>query len=188
MARGKLGVLFAFLRGRIGDVVIRHHRDGRVSAARRPNPSAVPRTHAQRKRENLFGEAVAWASEMLKEPGVRAHYQEVAKRKRKRIYDLLKSDFMRPPRVEGVDVGGYSGAPGDVIKIKARDNVKVKGVSVRLLLEDGEVLEEGEAVERFRRWRYTARRPAPEGTTVRIVATAVDFPGGSHTLEEEVNV
>lgn len=188
MARGRLGVLFAFLRGRIGDVVIRHHNDGNISAARRPKPSSVPRTQAQRKRESLFADAVAWASEMLKEPGVRAHYEKVANRKGKRIYDLLKSDFMRPPKVDRVDVSGYSGAPGDVIKIRARDNVKVTAVRLKLHLEDGEVLEEGEAVERFRRWTYTARRPAPEGTTIRIVATAMDRPGGSHTLEAEATV
>lgn len=187
MAKGRLGVLFAHLSGTIGDVVIRRHKDGTV-VARRPKRSDVPRTPAQRRREMILREAVAWARQMLNEPRVRALYDKVAKRKGKRTYDLMKSDFMRPPRVQRVDVSEYSGSPGEVIKIKAEDNVKVTGVNVSLLLEDGEVLEEGDAEETFRGWRYTTRREAPAGTTVRVVATAMDRPGGSHTLETEVGL
>lgn len=187
MARGKLGVLFAHLSGRVGDVVIRRHKDG-ITVARRPKPSELPPSPARLARRERFSRAVAWASRFLRDPDTRAHYEALAKRKGKRTYDLMKSDFLKPPVVEQVDVSDYSGGRGDLIKIKARDNVMVTAVRVSLLLEDGETLEEGDATETYRGWTYKARRPAPAGSTVRIVATATDRPGGDHTLEVDVDL
>jgi hypothetical protein len=67
-------------------------------------------------------------------------------------YNLAMADWFNRPQFREIDLTGWKGAPGDVIRVKAYDDVKVVEVRVRLSSDDGIVLEEGLATETGALW------------------------------------
>ena len=88
-------------------------------------------------------------------------------------------DAYYPPEVTAITTGGYSGLPGELIRIEATDNIRVTGVRVEIRTGAGKLVESGEAADdgSGENWTYrtTAVNPALPGST--ITATARDHPG-----------
>lgn len=95
-------------------------------------------------------------------------------------YYIAIVDWFEAPHVLEINVDAWTGKPGQTIRVKARDNVGVAGVSVVIRDQDENVLECGEAVpsEGGRRWwKYTTRAYVRMEPFPIVEATARDLAG-----------
>ncbi len=95
-------------------------------------------------------------------------------------YTLAVADWYVAPRVIEINIDGWTGKAGEVIRVKARDNVMV--ARVRLVIRDsqGQILEMGEAVQAKAGgvwWNYATQSPVPLTPFPSVQAIAFDLPG-----------
>lgn len=97
-------------------------------------------------------------------------------------------DALRSPIVRSINTEQYHGLPEDEIFIHAVDDFMVKSVLVTIMDDDGNVIEQGEAVQSVLSfsWVYEARieNPYPRGCTIRV--TAKDLPGNEGSLQSVI--
>jgi hypothetical protein len=131
-------------------------------------------------RENLR-EAVAFAQ--------MAENEEVYINRAREIgstpYNIAIVDWFGAPRVLEIDVDGWTGKPGEIIRVKARDNVAVVGVSVVIRDTQNHVLEEGEAIQVKAGgawWHYTTQTRVTLEPFPTVEATAQDLRGNADTF------
>jgi hypothetical protein len=100
-------------------------------------------------------------------------------------HNLAVSDYLHAPVIEALDLESYTGRPGDVIWILARDDFKIMRIALQILTVDRQIVEEGEAEWNAgaARWVYTARTEVRPETTVLIEAAAMDLPGNRGTAK-----
>jgi hypothetical protein len=170
--RGKLGNVVFFTRN--GKTFMRMASEG--GRKRKPTPQ-------QNKITSKFSEAVKYARAVLETPELKKLYT-ARDYKSRGVYQLAFRDAFHAPEVSAINIERYHGLAGDEVPICATDNFKVKSVLVTIIDAEGNVLEQGEAVESFGiSWLYesTIDNAAPKGCTVR--ATARDLPGNEGSLE-----
>lgn len=91
-----------------------------------------------------------------------AHTQEAyvnkARKSEVTAYTIAMTDWFEAPEVLEINVDAWTGKPGQTIRVKARDNVMVAGVTVIIRDMDDNVLEMGEALQSQSGntwWHYT---------------------------------
>lgn len=91
------------------------------------------------------------------------------------------ADWFCGPKVLEIDIDGWTGRQGQVIRVKAKDNVGVSRLTVEIRDADGNLLESGEAEHLSAGsswWRYTTQsRIDTKPCFPCIEATAWDLPG-----------
>ncbi len=180
MARARLNPVIEELRGQIGELVFKRYGD-RVVISKKPDMSRVKPSAAQTAHRKRFRRATVYAKVVMADPEMRALYEATARERGQPVYNVAIADFFSAPSVDGVDLAGYTGAPGDEVVVWASDDFGVVGVRVVLRDADGGVVEEGDAVESpggSGRWVYVATTAVAAGTVVRVGVRAVDRPGG----------
>jgi hypothetical protein len=81
------------LSGKMGDVVFRtNKKTGTITMSKIPDMSKVKWSKAQKAHRRRFKKAVEYAKKAKTQPKVWAAYQALAKKKRKRAWDLAVSD------------------------------------------------------------------------------------------------
>ncbi len=170
-----------------GNMVFRRRKSGKIVIAKAPKKSDVPPSEKQRELRNKFARGTAYAKRVRDNAELYALYA-MAVEGDQIPTNLAVRDSYTPPRVKSIDVSGYSGLPGDSIRIKAVDDFRVDRVRVQLLAPAGNVWEEGEAVQSgdTDTWVYTATEPNKQlkGALVRVVA--FDLPGNEGVLETKL--
>ena len=117
-------------------------------------------------------------------PEMCARYRERAKLLNKPAYAVRTADYMHPPVIESVILAGYTGRPGEVILVRAKDDFEVKDVTVTLRLPGGEILESGTAqptsgdAELF---LYRTTAAPSRGSEVTVTVVARDWPNNEAT-------
>lgn len=172
--------------GKIGDQFVARKWKGIYIIAAAPNfPESREFTEGQIAQQNRFREAVYYSRAMLADPEMAALYESEAEGKDLTPYNAAVRDYLKPPRLLEVDLSGYTGAPGEQIRVKAVDDVLVKSVTVAIIV-DGEILEQGEASQdgvNKLLWVYTTREASDASCLVRVTAT--DLPGNQVVGEAE---
>ena len=163
------------LSGKLDGWVYRNLGDQTIVAAA-PTRSKRKPTKAQQKQRDQFAEAIHYAKRILEDPSQRYVYEAMARQQGRRADKLLASDFLTPPVVELIELAGYGGRVGDVIKVIASDDVEVVSVEISIQTTGGQVLEQGRATKVHGVWCYTATAAVPPGTRVAIIAVAKDRP------------
>lgn len=179
MANVKLNPILERIRGQVGDLVFRRFQ-GRTILSRKPDLAGVVPSEAQLAHKERFRQAALYGKVVMADAAQKSLYVEAAKERGKPVFSLTVADYLNPPVVTGVDLSGYAGVVGDAITIAAVDDFEVSGVQVQLSDGDGSELEAGSALrgqDGF--WVYTATTAVAPGTTVRVVVTAIDRPGGT---------
>lgn len=95
-------------------------------------------------------------------------------------YYIAIVDWFSAPKVLQINVDAWSGEPGQVIRIKARDNIGVTGVFVVIRDTQGNILEMGDAVQSRLGspwWKYTTRACVRMNPFPTVTATARDLAG-----------
>jgi hypothetical protein len=165
--------------GMMGGIVFRC-RGNMSIMSKRPDCSRVVKTKAQKDNMKRFAAAIIYAKGVLKDPELREKYENIRKENQS-IWNAAISNFLSKPKVEEIDVDGYEGLQGNVIKISAWDKYKVVAVIVTILNFMGHVIESGAAVARplsgGMEWDYktTVMNPSYKGS--RVVVRVVDLPG-----------
>jgi len=164
--------IFAYGLTRSGKIVIADQPkfdDHRVSAEARGSH-----------RESLR-EAVNFAQMAVEEEA----YINKAREMGTTAYNIAIVDWLGAPKVLEIDVDNWTGEVGQVIRVKARDNVMVAGVSVVIRDADENVLEEGAAVQSrdgSAWWNYTTRFRMKMTPFPIVEATARDLPGNTDSF------
>ena len=152
------------LSGKLGDqFVIRKLRDGRTIVCNKPNFSNRKLSKDQKEHHRRFKEAAAYARSASRTEPI---YAQLAEGTMKNAYNIALGDWFNPPVIQRV--GRY----GTAIRIWVTDDVRVAGVQVLVLDEEGKILEKGEATQsRGDWWEYV---PSAEG---KVVVEARDLAG-----------
>jgi hypothetical protein len=101
-------------------------------------------------------------------------------------FNVAFKDFQRPPQVTSLETDKYTGVPGSVVLVKAKDDCKVTGVTVRIVSAAGILIEEGEAVFntlRNGKWVYAATQNNPALAGCKVTAIAKDIPNNEGLKE-----
>ena len=179
MAKAKLNPVLQTLVGALGDVVFK--RNGVVS--KRPVFKNRVFTPAQRQNQSRFKQGTFYVKVAKEDSVIWEAYRKAARGERGPATAIAMSDFFNPPRVDRIDVNGYDGSAGGTILVHASDDFGVIRVEVTVSDGEGNMVEQGEAVQGSRSvWRYTSTVAVTPGTTLHIDATAYDRPGHSGTL------
>lgn len=100
-------------------------------------------------------------------------------------YNVAVADLLNAPDIEEINLSGYAGNPGDIIKITATDDFGVVAVNLKIENSDGTLVEQGAAVNNGAEWIYTATTLNPDLTGDKITVTASDAPAN---LTEESKI
>ena len=95
-------------------------------------------------------------------------------------YALAVADWYGAPRVLEIDVDHWTGKVGEMIRVKARDNVMVASVTLVIRDPDGQILEIGEALQSTAGsawWNYSTQSLIPMTPFPIVQAIAFDLPG-----------
>jgi hypothetical protein len=105
----------------------------------------------------------------------------------KRPFNIAVADWFHAPEILEVNLSGWNGPAGGLVRVRAIDDVQVKRVIVRFNDAAGELLEEGAATEAGALWwNYASVTPMTGAVTVTV--TAVDLPGNMAESSQEKTV
>jgi hypothetical protein len=187
MAKQKNNVVTHGLSGTVGGMLVfRQTATGTVVQS--PPRVSGKSTEAQKEHRRKFQRAVLYGKAVAADPARRQEYEAVAHRRNRAPYNVAVADFLHAPEIEVIDVSGYHGQPGDVIRIEATDDFAVKEVKVVITNPDGSIVEEGFAQPgalNFE-WIYTTvvDNPSPAGDRIEVYAS--DIPGNISKAEETI--
>jgi len=91
---------------------------------------------------------------------------------------------MHSPEILDIDLAGYTGQPGEMIRVRARDDLQVNRVSVLIADANDELVEQGDAAQGAVEdwwWEYTTTA-ACATESAKVVAHVEDLAG--HFAEE----
>ncbi len=173
-------------RGKLGNQFVYKQRGDDTIIARMPskNKDVVP-TEGQELARDRFTMAANYAKGAIENPELKFEYDRKAP-SGKTGYNLAFRDFLKAPVVKKIEAGKYSGTPGSLIVISAKDDFRVIDVTVSIYSPTGELLESGNAVmHQINRnnWIYTAVQQNSSLIGSTIVASARDIPGNEGRLE-----
>jgi len=182
MARISHNIVIDGLLGSLGkQLILKHDRAGRTIISLKPqfDPNRVF-TPAQKAQQNAFREAVAYAGSAQTNP----LYIKKAAGTLRTPYNIAVSDWFHAPEILDIIIDAYTGAPGQPIRVKAIDDVKVTSVTILITDETGALIEQGPATQLDRlTWKYTTTVAAP-CLQPTIQAAVQDLPGHTTTMEK----
>jgi hypothetical protein len=182
----------AFTRGFSGMVgrmlVFRRVGNETIVSAAPAYSSSKRSSAAQQRTRKRFEEASRYASQQVADPVLKAAYTLSVKDKKGRAaYHAALADFLNPPAILRIDCTGYTGKPGNTIRVCATDDFRVVSVKVEVLDADGRVMESGIATQQTNglEWIYITGITNPLAVKSRIRAVARDLPGNEVSREAE---
>jgi hypothetical protein len=169
------------LTGTIGDLVFARYKTGKVVVRNRP-VRTVEKKPGEIANQQGFTSSVIYAKNVwANQPELRAKYNAAAREQNRQGFNMAKADFRLPPKVQEIELGSYTGNPGEIIRIAAADDFEVNAVGVAIRELTGGLIEQGAAIQQNGTWAYQAHAQVPAGQTVVIEATATDHPGHTGT-------
>jgi len=142
--------------GALGDELVFRQRAGKTVICLPPVPRIDNPTGEQLEMRERFSQSTLYARTAIADPQRKAVYQAVAKPGAS-AFNMAFRDRFKPPVITAIDIGNYSGSPGDIIRIEAVDDFRVENVQVTILNAAAIILEEGTAtITPEGTWLYTA--------------------------------
>lgn len=180
MARITQNALVKGARGNVGKQFVYKKRGKNTHIALMPtvDKTLVPTENQVRVRDR-FADASAYATGAMASPDLKAEYERKVPAG-KTAHNIAFRDALKAPVVKAISAEQYTGQPGSLIEINAKDDFRVASVFVRILTATGELVEEGQAtlnpIHR-NRWNYTTVKEHPSVAGGSISAIARDIPG-----------
>jgi hypothetical protein len=177
------------LSGGMGDWVYKI-RKGKTVLGMKAMKNAEP-SLTQLARQERFKEAVLFAKSVLANPDLRAFYEPIAAEREISVYALAIADFLKQPSFKPLDLEKYKGNVGDLIVIRANDNIGLAEVQLTINSQTGTLIETGNAVEegvRSGKWIYTATAQVALGSDVFLKVKGVDHAGNETVHSENPTV
>jgi hypothetical protein len=173
MAKIENNIFLYGVGGMIGhQLVVRQTGQGPVMAVAPRHRDKEP-TAAQKAQHDKFRLALQYSKGAAGMP----EYQQLAHSRHVSPQNVATADFLHPPEVHEIDLSHYTGKPGDVIEVRATDDVAVKTVGILIANEQNLVIEQGlmqRGTNDKTLWSYVATKDA--GTQhVKVVVDAADL-------------
>lgn len=182
MAQSKDNILVQGFSGTISRLLTFMQKGGKtfVNAARKPSEKEPTANQLQLRAR--FREVTQYAAYAIQDPELKKAYALRA-RSGQTAYNMAIKDAFRKPQVDKIDIAAYTGLPGDRIVVSATDDFKVAQVKLAIYEANGNLLEEGDAIESAGKWEYiaTGLNEPLTGSTVNV--TAIDLPGNEGSQE-----
>ena len=167
-ASGKLGNQIVFRQGKGGQTIIAV----KPAAGRSFNP-------AQQAHQDAFRNAIAYAKTAKDE----TIYLTKSQGTTMTAFNAAVADWFNKPEVLEINIDNWTGDAGQIIRVKAQDDTQVTKVHVQIADAQGNILEEGDAVQADGLWwAYTTSTGEVNPSTATVKATAHDLPGNNHML------
>lgn len=174
MAQSKNNIITHGLSGKVGDILVFSQRNGKTIVSKVPKKTAQD-SEKQKQHKQKFQEAVLYAKNALQDSTTKQQYQEVADKKEGlSAYNIAVADLLNAPNIEEINLSGYTGKTGEIIKIKVYDDFKVASVSVHIYNADGSLVEEGNATHQGLDWHYTTTKNNADLSGDKIIIRATD--------------
>jgi hypothetical protein len=160
---------------------------GKTIVSGMPRQSKTP-TEAQKGQRRHFQQAAIYSKAALESPELGEAYVAEAKKRGRMPYIVAVADFLRAPNIDRIDLSDYRGEAGNVIRIRASDDFKVRWVHVNITDADGQLVEEGEAVPDATgyEWLYTATVANESVAGDRVIVSVSDMPGNITREEQDL--
>lgn len=181
MARNKKSNLTRGFSGRIGEVVfIQRNGESFVGKTREKARSVNAAQQAVRDR---FRRATMYAKGAMADATRAAIYKAKALDRRS-AYATAVTDHLKPVVFGEIDISEYDGKVNSVIHITASSIGKVMSMKLRISDANGNLLEEGNALERGNSgtWDYQATATVAQVQGIVIDVVATDMPGHHSSL------
>ncbi|HOX81758.1 MAG TPA: hypothetical protein PLJ60_19770 [Chryseolinea sp.] len=184
MSKISLNALVNGMSGKLGNAVLRR-RGSRTVMASMPKERTSEFSIKEKAQQARFKRGAAYAKEAMKNPAIRAEYQQSAKKRESNAFAIALGDFLKPPSIDQIKTDGYTGKVNDIIAIQASDDFKVAAVKVAIRLpndvlhESGVATFDGQALD----WKYsiTVANASVTGTKIQVIA--MDYPGNEASSE-----
>lgn len=177
MAESKNNIITHGLSGKIGDLIVFSQRDGKTYVSKAPKNRTVEDSPKQKNHKLKFQRATLYAKSVINNPDLKQMYSaKEDNAKGMSTYNVAMKDFFNAPEIQSIDLTAYTGKKGDLIRIIAVDDFAVKAVSVKIENTEGNMIEEGAAIDSGYEWIYTATTNNPDLTGNKVIVTATDHP------------
>ena len=176
-------------RGSIGRLVFKKYK-GRTIVAKKPVRTREP-SLAELARRERFKDAVAYAKPVLADPAAREFYELIALQRDISVYALAVGDYLKQPRIKPLNLTKYKGNIGDMIQIRAVDDIGLAYLDVEIVAQDGPPIESGKALETGAgtgKWTYTATAQVALGSDIFIEVKGADHAGNETQMTENPTV
>ena len=185
MAKVLNNIIMQGLSGSLGNqLVIRQGKGGQTIVA---TMSTTGRNFSatQLAQQEAFRHAIAYAKSAKEE----TIYLTKAQGTTMSAFNVAVADWFNQPEVLEINIDGWTGDPGQTIRVKAQDDTSVTKVHVQIVDVDGNIFEEGDAVQADGLWwDYTTTSTVDRPVAANVLkATAYDLPGNNHMLTWENN-
>jgi hypothetical protein len=162
----------------VGDLIFKRW-EGEDIVSKMPNRTGIVPTANQLAQMEKFRLAALYGKAVLADAETRAIYEDASDRKGIPAFALSVGDFLNAPAVDEINLESYTGQTGEVIRVRASDDMEVKGVTVAIRAQGGGLLEEGPATwaAATATWNYTTTTNLTPGQAVSIEVSATDRPG-----------
>lgn len=176
-------------RGNFAKQFVYKRRGNNTHIARMPRiNNDAEATADQVKVRDLFGSAASYAKGAITSPDLKKEYKKKAT-PGNTAYNMAFRDYLKPPVVKSIDISKYSGPPGSIIEVEAKDDFRVAGVTVTIRTAAGALVEEGAAILNpinRNKWNYTTTVANAALAGSKVSAVARDLPGNTAKLEVTV--
>jgi len=150
MAKVRNNIITQGLSGSLGDqIVFRAGKGGQTIVAAKPAFTTEREFNpAQLAQQQAFRNAIAYARGAKQEDA----YITKAQGTTMSAFNAAVRDWFDKPRLLNIDVSGWSGEIGQIIRIEAQDDTFVASVRVVIADANGDILEQGDAVQDNGSW------------------------------------
>ena len=182
MAKVKQNIVIQGLSGSLGEqLVIKVAKGGRTIVSVKPTfDENRVFSVAQQEQHQAFREAAAYA----KDQKGNQIYIAKAEGTPMNAYNVAMADWFHAPEILEINLDGWSGEAGQVLRIRVQDDVQVQHVEVMIMDEADTLLEQGAAVDVGALWwEYTTTGTA--SGTPKVVVAALDIPEHMTEMTEQ---
>jgi hypothetical protein len=184
MAKIKNNLLITGISGIIGESIAFRQKAGKTFLVKARRSHQVTMTQKYMAAQARFQASVVYAKRVVKDSAAKSLYASKTV-DGQTAFNLALSDAYHSPVVSEIITENYHGGIEDLINIKATDNFKVAKVTLSIFGSDGSLLETGPASDLGNEldWTYIVKASNTVLAGTRIIATAADLPGNTHSIE-----
>ncbi len=184
MAKVGKNIVTTGMTGKIGDLIVFRSSGGRTIVASKPVKMHRELSEPQKLHRRKFQHAILYGKGIYSNPALKAQYQAKAG-EGESAFNVAVADYLNAPDIDEIDVSNYTGQPGSTIQIQVTDDFMVTGVQVEIYNGEGELVEQGNAVQHanLSDWLFTATVANGSISGDKIVIKATDLPENLTQME-----
>jgi hypothetical protein len=183
MAKFRMNKMVDSATGKVGNMVFRQV-GRRTLYTQAPEREHVVTTVGQRAQRDRFKRAVSYARNCILDPVLKEAYEKRTGGKEFLTgFNVAVTDYLHAPKIDSVDLSGYTGQPGENLIAKVFETAKVVSAKVTIVLADDTLVEKGDAnlIDSFN-WQYVTTQVNSMLAGSKITFTIADSEDNIHTV------